>query len=396
MKVPLGDIAIGDAEITAALRVLLSGRLSMGQEVASFERGFADFVGSKHAVMVNSGSSANLLLMEIVKRFKPHKTKNVLTPAISWSTTVAPIIQLGMRPVFVDVDPLTLKMDTDAAIRYDARGDSKNIYYPVHILGQPCAADELAAAAAVDCTIMVEDACEAFGAFVRRIPHGEKIAGTLGLAGSYSFYVSHHLQTIEGGMVVTDDDLTWKLLLQLREHGWIRRLDEYEQLAAEKANPGIDRRFLFTEAGYNLRPTEINGAIGSVQLGRAPNFLVKRYIMYEAFRQAIHGGGIHIPEMDVGASHFALPMMVTDDAKFTRDQLRDYLEQNEIETRGLIGGNITKQPFLRHVEYDTIGDLPGAKKIHDQYLMVGLYPSMTAAQAKHVIRTVKEFKQKCE
>lgn len=390
VKVPLGGPNYGPEEINAILEVLMSRNVSMGARVERFEREFAEFLGVKHSVMVNSGSSANLLAMELVRRWRPEKRKNVLTPAITWATTVAPIVQMGMKPVFVDVDPYTLKMDVEAAVSENATGDSKNVYFPVHILGQPSDSRTLADAARVDNTLLIEDACEALGSVAMGGPDAFDYVGTMGLAGTFSFYISHHLQTIEGGMVVTNDDAAHRTLLQLREHGWIRRLNPFDRTAMQVAD--IDPRFTFTEMGYNVRPTELAGAMGVEQLKKLPLYLMKRHTIYAALRNLLRKhDSIHVPDMGNDASHFALPIMVKPEARFRRDELQTYLEEAGIETRGLIGGLITKQPFLRDVDYGTVGALPGARLIDSNYLMVGLYPDLTREQIQHIVDSVTSF-----
>ncbi len=256
-------------EISAAKAVLDSGRLTMGDRVRAFEEQFAVAVGARHAVMVNSGSSANLLIVDGLLRRTAGEAPlragdEVLVPALSWPTTVWPIVQLGLVPVFVDIDPTTLAIDLESARQ--AIGPRTKAMFLIHVLGRAAGMGEYQRFCARHGLRLIEDVCESLGA------HSEgRHVGTFGDAGSFSFYFSHHISTIEGGMVVTNDAELCDDLRSLRAHGWVR--DRTDKARWKESSPGIDERFLFIAPGYNVRPTEIQGAIGSAQLRRLETML---------------------------------------------------------------------------------------------------------------------------
>jgi len=235
----------------------------MGNKVELFEKEFAKYIGSKYAVMVNSGSSANLLSMAVATNYLRSNKLNIgdkiLIPAICWSTSVWPIIQMGLIPVFVDIDPLTLNMDINDCKKKITK-EVKGIV-SVHILGNCTNMDELMKIVRQHNLFLMEDTCESLGS-----KYKNKYLGTFGDFGTYSFYYSHHITTIEGGMVTCNSDEDYELLKCLRSHGWSRHCKNKEKY--EKENPDIDPRFLFINVGYNLRPMEIQGAMGLIQLAK--------------------------------------------------------------------------------------------------------------------------------
>ena len=272
---------LGADEILAAKAVLDSGQLTMGRRVQEFEGAFAAWVGSAHAVMVNSGSSANLLIADALLRSDALGARlragdEVLVPALSWPTTVWPLAQLGLVPVFVDVDATTLAIDLERAA--DAVGPRTRGMFLIHPLGRALDLPAYAAFCRQRGLVLVEDCCESLGAHWR----GGHV-GTVGAAASFSFYYSHHISTIEGGMVITDDATLADDLRGLRAHGWVR--DRSDRDGWCEAHPELDPRFLFATVGYNVRPMEIQGALGIVQLERLEEMLSAR----EALARAVSG-----------------------------------------------------------------------------------------------------------
>src|SRR5262245_55984656 len=253
---PLATNTLDSEEISAAKAVLTSGLLTMGKEVHGFEKAFADWVGARHALMVNSGSSANLLIVDLMLRRSSSAAPwmagdEILVPALAWPTTVWPLVQLGLTPVFVDVDPKTLAIDLESA--RSVLSPRVTGMFLIHVLGQvPVMQDYLKFLADHDMRL-IEDCCESLGGH-----SGGKHVGNFGVAGSFSFYFSHHLTTIEGGMIVTDDSALYDDLLSLRAHGWTR--GRSDRTVWKQRYPELDDRFLFVTAGYNVRPTEIQGA----------------------------------------------------------------------------------------------------------------------------------------
>ena len=261
---PLAMNTIGAEEVAAAKAVLDSGQMTMGKLVQRFEEAFASYVGASHALMVNSGSSANLLMVDaMVRRSSGDNHLNtgdeVIVPALAWPTTVWPLAQLGLVPVFVDIDPDTLAIDLDSAAA--ALSPRTKGMLLVHVLGRAPEMANYQAFCSTHDLALLEDSCETVGAY-----SNEQHTGTFGEMGSFSCYFSHHLSTIEGGIVVTSDDAVFDDLKSLRSHGWAR--DRSDRSEWHAANPEIDDRFLFVMGGYNVRPTEIQAAIGLVQITR--------------------------------------------------------------------------------------------------------------------------------
>src|SRR5262249_2895519 len=260
MHIPLNKSTLGEEERAAAKAVIDSDWLTMGERCRTFEGKFASHIGVEHAVMVNSGSSANLIALfamadaaarsdrMLPKRILPGS--EIIVPALTWSTTVWPVLQVGAKPVFVDCDPRTLQV-TPEAIEAAITPDTSAIVV-VHVLGGAVdvgAVEEIAHRRGL---WLFEDTCEALDVAWRG-----KTVGGFGALASFSFYFSHHITPIEGGMVVTNNARLADLLRALRAHGWVRDMREHAEIAS--AHPHIDPRFLFLTTGFNVRPTEING-----------------------------------------------------------------------------------------------------------------------------------------
>src|SRR5713101_5290597 len=270
-RIPLTVPTYGAEEVEEAVDSLLSTWVTMGAKVKKFEEAFAQYNGSKHAVMVNSGSSANLLALSVLTNpiLSNHieRGSEIITPAVTWATTVYPISNVGCTPVLVDVDPRTFNILPEEMEK--AITSKTQAVVPVHLLGGPCELDEINKIAADHDLYLVEDACESTGAEIQ----GKKV-GSFGDIGTFSFFISHHISTIEGGIVVTDDDNLYEYLKAMRAFGWVRDLREKENYSS--ANKGIDPRFLFITHGYNLRPTEIQGAFGIHQIRKLDGFINQR------------------------------------------------------------------------------------------------------------------------
>ncbi|MCB0362726.1 MAG: DegT/DnrJ/EryC1/StrS family aminotransferase, partial [Bdellovibrionales bacterium] len=277
MKIPLNASTFGEDEISAAIDVLRSGFVTFGERCLTFEAKFAEYIGSRHAIFVNSGSSANLLAFFALVNFECPRSKwgrgklepgqEVIVPAVTWSTTVWPIVQAGLVPVLVDSDPYSLQMNLESIDQ--AISDKTGAICPVHVLGNAVPFEGIAQKAQEHQLWVIEDTCESLGT-----RYDKKFVGTRGDMGTYSFFFSHHITTIEGGMIVTDNDDLAELLRCLRAHGWTRHLKNREQV--EKKYSHIDPRFLFVNSGFNVRPTEINAAFGMKQLEKLENFNQRR------------------------------------------------------------------------------------------------------------------------
>lgn len=348
---PLAVSPIGAEEVEAAIETLLSGWVTMGKKVAAFEEAWADSVGTKHAVCVNSGSSALLVMLTaLIETGVLRRGQEMIVPAVGWSTSLFTVAQAGLHPVLVDVgaDSLCLEGEWDRPVM------------AVHLLGCPSRATG---------PVIVEDACGAHGARL-----GERKAGAIGAASAFSFFFSHHLSTIEGGMVNTDSEAIANAARSVRAHGWTRERSDRDRINA--ANAEIDPRFLFVSAGFNLRPTEITGAMGVCQVPRLDGFVARRRANHRAWCAAIADLNLPLrvfPELP-GTEHaaFAFPMLLDADAPLDRATLCAALESRGISTRPISGSNLARQPAFERVPNARIeGDTPVADAVHTRGFFVG-------------------------
>ena len=350
----------------------------MGAKVKRFEEMWAEYIGVKYAVMTNSGSSANLLALSCLG-LEPGD--EVITPALTWATTVFPVAQVGAVPVLVDVDLDTYNISVEAVER--AITPQTKAIMPVHLLGNPCDIGGLWKR-----KLILEDACEAHGAE----NNGKKVGGLAHL-GTFSFFFSHHISTIEGGIVVTNDRSWADQCRSMRAHGWIREMSDKAERAAER--PDIDPRFLFAHAGYNFRPTEIQGAFGIHQLPRLEGFIKQRRenAAYWNRELAEFSDYLQLQEERPGTRHvwFAFPVMVRPGAPFTRKQLQDFLEAKGVETRPIEAGNMAIQPAMKHVKHRVSGPLTNAQLIHDNAFFFGNHSGIGPEEREAVVGYFKEF-----
>ena len=392
MRVPLSVPSYGWDEVAEALDSLLSTHVTMGQKVTQFERMFAEYLGVKHAIMVNSGSSANLIALSILtnpaveNRIAPGD--EVIVPAVTWSTSVFPIAQVGAEPVLVDVTLGDYNINIEAI--NDALSKKTRAIMPVHLLGNPCQMDRIMDIASRNNLYVIEDACEAHGAEYQ----GRKV-GSFGDMGMFSFYFSHHISTIEGGMVVTNDDQFAEIAKMLRAHGWIRELSNRKDIAEQY--PSIDERFLFINLGFNLRPTEIQGAFGIHQIKKLESFIQIRRenVQYWSDRLSKYTYVLYLPAREEASGlrrvWFGYPVTVRPEAPFTRKEFMEFLEAKGIATRPITAGNLEEQPALTLIDHRVHGELPIARMIMRQSFFWGNHPHIGEKERTYVADCVEEF-----
>lgn len=335
---------------------------------------------SPHVSMVNSGSSANLLAISALTnprygRLRPGD--EVIVSALSWSTTVWPLVQHGLVPVIVDIDPETLNIDVGKAEK--AVSEKTRAIMPVHVYGNPCDMREIMRLCFDKNLLLIEDCCEALGATY----DGEPV-GTFGIVGTFSFYFSHHMTTLEGGACVTSEKELDELMRILRAHGWTRDVDDRKY---RLAYPEIDPKFLFVNVGNNLRATELQAAIGLVQMRKLCGFV-------EARRRAAEGlKSVFEPYQDLNiqieteggeSSWFGFPVVVTSRARFKPYELRAHLENNGIETRSIICGNIADQPGMKLWEHRVPEPCLEARWAMDQGFSIGCHQDVGEEQIEHI------------
>lgn len=388
--VKLHEPTFGGDEINAALDVMLSTYVTMGEKSLRFERAFADTHGFDHGILVNSGSSANLLAIaalankEYSRALKPGD--EVIVPALSWSTTVWPLIQLGLIPVVVDIDPATMNIDPNEIER--AIGPKTRAVMPVHVYGNPCDMESITGICNKHRLILIEDCCEALGA-----EYNNKPVGSYGVVGTFSFYYSHHITTLEGGMCTTNDLELAEMMRILRSHGWVRETQKRDDYLEKY--PDIDPKFLFVNLGYNLRATELQGAFGNVQLPKLPALVEARRKSAAAWIDELQPWKqyftIQQETENAKSSWFGLPMTINKNSSFSVSDIRGHLEQANIETRPIICGNIAKQPAIKLYEHRVVGDMQHANHVMDNGFTFGNHHAVDAAAHDYVISTLTSF-----
>lgn len=368
MTYPLANSTWDDEEYAAIRRVMESGMFSMGQRVAEFEKQFADFCGSQYCVMVNSGSSANLIMVGALRYRKEAPLMpgaEVIVPAVSWSTTYYPLYQYNLKLRFVDVDINTLNYDLDQLSR--ALTSNTQAIMVVNLLGNPndfAAIRHIIGDRPID---IIEDNCESMGA----VFDGRQ-AGTHGIMGTFSAFFSHHISTMEGGMVVTDDEELYHILLALRAHGWTRNLPKLNRITTPKSDDAFTESYRFVLPGYNLRPLEMSGAIGQAQLRKLPNLIAERRRNAISFKALMADYPFLRTQQEIGeSSWFGFSMLVGRDAPFTRADLIATFNRHKIDVRPIVAGNFAKNEVLRWFDHSISGNLPNAEIIDSSGLFIG-------------------------
>lgn len=356
-----------EKELNAINEVIKSDIFTMGKKVAEFEKDFAKFVGSKYAVMTSSGSTANLIATAALFYTKNNKLKRgdeVIVPAVSWSTTYYPLHQYGLKLKFVDVDLHTLNYDLEAL--KNAISDKTKMIMCVNLLGNPNDFDAIKAMICDKNIILLEDNCESMGA-----EYKGKQAGTFGIMGTFSTFYSHHMATMEGGFVVTDDEELYHILLCLRAHGWTRNLPK-DNLVAPKSDDWFSESFRFVLPGYNVRPVEMSGAIGIEQLKKLPNFLKHRRENAKLFQKYFANHPDFIVQQEIGSSSwFGFSLIIKPNSKLKRSDIIKLLEANNIEYRPIATGDFTQNEVIKYFDYEIFGELKNAKYLQENGFFVG-------------------------
>lgn len=385
MEYLLCDNPWNNEEIEAINSVVSSGVYTMGKNVAEYERRFSDHFGSKHAVMVSSGSTANLLgIASLVYSGRLKRGSEIIVPAVSWSTTYYPLEQFGMKLVFVDIDKDTLNISIPHLKR--AITPETKMVFAVNLLGNSNEYDELIAICKKHSLILAEDNCESLGAY-----YNEKALGTIGLFGTYSTFYSHHMCTMEGGVVVTDDEELYEYMLAIRAHGWTRNLPQNSTIY-QKKNDSFYESFNFIVPGFNIRPLEMEGAIGIKQLEKIDKMIANRRENAEYFQYQMK----EFPEIrlqkEVGkSSWFGFSMILRDKLFGKRNELVETLQKAHIECRPIVAGNFTRNPVIKYMDYRIPEELINADEIHDQGLFIGNHSQSNKEQVDYFIEILKVF-----
>jgi CDP-6-deoxy-D-xylo-4-hexulose-3-dehydrase len=399
-KVPYAGRVFDEEEMTAAVDAVLDFWLTLGPHGKAFERELADYVGARHALMVNSGSSANLIAFATLTSRQMDRPlrpgDEVLTVAAGFPTTVAPIIQYGCVPVFVDVELATANVLVDRLA--SAVGPRTRAIVLAHTLGSPFDLDAVLDLVRRHDLYLIEDNCDALGSTWR----GQR-TGTFGHLATQSFYPPHHLTTGEGGAVLTNSGRLRRTAESFRDWGRDCWCPSGQDNTCGKRFGwqlgqlpfGYDHKYVYSHLGYNLKPLDVQAAIGRQQLRKLDTFVAARRANHARLMAALapYEELLHLPEATPQAepSWFGLLLTVRDGAPFTRADLVRHLEHRQIQTRQLFGGNLLRQPAFQGAQHRVVGDLTNTDKIMKDGFFIGVYPGLTEAMLGYVEEAFADF-----
>lgn len=385
---PLTSSTWNQDEIIAIKKTLSSGYLTYGPKIKKFESLFARYFNSKYGVMVNSGSSANLIALASLffkQKFSLRPGDEVIVPAISWATTYSPLQQYGLKLKLIDVDIKTLNVDVNllkAAITKKTK-----LIVAVSILGNPCDLDEIRKICNKKKIFLIEDNCESMGAKIN-----ERFTGTYGDLGTFSFFYSHHISTIEGGMVLTNDKELYNLCLSLRSHGWTRDFEKnfkYKKIFTKKFE-----NYNFILPGYNVRSTEINAAAGIEQLKKLKKFIKIRRDNHKIYQSLFKNDKDFFIQKEFGkTSSFAFTFVFKPNSKINRNRFYNLLDKNKIQYRLITGGCFTNHPVAKLYNFKVFKNLKNAKYVHQNGFFVGNHPENLENKIKFLKEIIDESRK---
>ena len=357
----------GIEEQKKIVELISKNQLTMGSNVKRFEKLFCNFIGSKYSVMVNSGSSANLLIIAALvlnKDFDLKRGDEIIVPAVGWSTSYYPLQQYGLKLRFVDINFETLNFNEENI--NDAITSKTKGILAINILGNPNNLIQLKKICKKKNLLLIEDNCESLGAKLNK-----KYSGTYGIAGSFSFYYSHHINTIEGGMISTNNKSLYEYLLSLRSHGWTRDLD-FKNSIKNKSGLKFNDCFRFVLPGYNVRPNEINGISGCLQLKKIKTFLFQRRKNAEIFQNLFNKEDFCQIQKEIGkSSWFGFSIILKKNLENKRSFVINELEKNGIETRPIVSGNFLENPVIKFFDYSIFRNLKNTQKLDRNGFFIG-------------------------
>ena len=390
IKYELESSSWDQKEYMAIENVIKSNKFSMGPYVSKYENNFAKFFGSKYSVMVNSGSSANLLMIAALfytKKPKLKKGDEIIVPSVSWSTTYSPLQQFGLKVKFVDINRETLNIDLDA-LKSAITKKTKAILL-VNLLGNPNNYKQIKNIIKNKNIFILEDNCESMGAKYENIN-----AGTYGLMGTFSSFFSHHISTMEGGSIVTNNKELYHIMLSLRAHGWTRNLPETNLVTGTKSKNDFNESFKFVLPGYNLRPLEMSGAIGIEQLKKLKKLIKIRRQNAQIFQELFSNHDYINIQKETGiSSWFGFSLVLKENAPFSRSMLIENLKKNNIECRPIVTGNFLKnKKLLSYFDYEIHGKHSNAEYIDKNGLFVGNHHYDLSNELNHLNKVIKNIK----
>ena len=388
IKYPLIHSTWNKDEFKAINKVAKTGMFTMGKNVSEFEKKFAKYQGKKYGVMVNSGSSANLVSIASLfyKKKNPLKRGDeVIVPAVSWSTTYSPLQQLGLKIKLVDIELDTFNVDFKKLKK--AVTKKTKLIVAVNLLGIPAELQKMKKLCKEKKILFFEDNCESLGAEINK-----KKTGSFGDLASHSFFFSHHICTMEGGMVVTDDFELYCLMKVLRAHGWSRDLPKKNPLIKLKKNDFYEQ-YKFILPGFNVRPGEMHAAVGLVQLKKINSLINMRIKNLKLFQRYFNNNdNFIIPKTKYKSSSFAFPMIIKNKDPNFKLKIFKELKKNKIDFRLVTGGCFTSQKYAKFFDYTIFENLRNSELLHNQGFFVGNASANLSKQIKKLHGVLSNFR----
>ncbi len=382
---PLATSTWNEKELNAIQSVIDKDLFTMGDSVKQFEEDFAKFLDKRYCVMVSSGSTANLIATAALFYTKNPMLKRgdeVIVPAVSWSTTYFPLQQYGLKLKFVDIDLDTLNYDLQAL--ESAITDNTKMIMVVNLLGNSNDFKKINKIIEDKDIFILEDNCESMGA-----EYEGKQTGTFGIMGTFSTFFSHHMATMEGGFVTTDDEELYHILLSMRAHGWTRNLPK-ENKVSNKSDDWFEESFRFVLPGYNVRPVEMSGAIGIEQLKKLPGFLDQRRKNAKLFVELFQNHPDFMIQKAIGnSSWFGFSFIIKPTSKLNRKDIIAKLQKNKIDCRPIVTGNFTKNEVMRYFDYEIHQNLKNADYLHDNGFFIGNSQVDLEKEIKYLAKVLK-------
>ena len=387
--ITLSEPNYSDEEAIALLKNFIEGNISQGKNVKKFEKSFSKKIGCKYGIATNSGSSANLLALTALKNI--HNLKNndeVIIPASTFATVAMPIIQIGLKPVYVDIDLDTLNINIKEVRK--AITKKTKIIMPVHTLGMPAHMNELMKIAKEKKILVFEDCCEAHGAAI-----GSKKVGSFGDVSAFSFFVAHNITTGEGGMILTNNKKIYEECLSLREFGRVNQNQiDKSRYYTDKFLKNYDKRYVFTKVGYNVRMTDLQGALGVIQTKKMDSLNNKRVknslYLEKLIKENLNEYFLTVNNIkNYYNSRYTFPIIIKKNKKFNRKIICEFLEKNKIQTRPMMGGCLPDQPGLRKENGKVIGNLKISRYIKNNCFFVGVHPLVKKQKYDLMINLIK-------
>ncbi|MCX7661508.1 MAG: lipopolysaccharide biosynthesis protein RfbH [Candidatus Omnitrophica bacterium] len=403
-QIPYAQRIYNQEELINLVSASLDFWLTTGKFTEEFEEKLADFLGLKHCIFVNSGSSANLLAVSsltspLLKKRKLNSGDEVITTACGFPTTLNPIIQNNLIPVFIDIDLGTYNIQVDNLEKAITK-KTKAIFI-AHTLGNPVSLDTIVKIVEKHGLWFIEDNCDSLGSRYK-----DRYTGTFGHISTCSFYPSHIITTGEGGAVLTNNDLLKRIIISLRDWGrdcWCKSGQDNtcKKRFSWKLGSlpfGYDHKYIYSHIGYNLKATDLQASIGCAQIEKLPSFIEirKKNFLYLYNHLKKYEEYFLLPQATQNSEPcwFGFPIFIKKEAPFRRSDIVNYLEKNKISTRMLFGGNLIRQPAYKRIRYRIIGSLQNTEKVMNNLFWIGVYPGLNEEMLKYIVKVFDNFVKK--